>query len=101
MAEPASFVVDGDSRSMDSVQVGPGLVDKIVADTAAADFAAVAGDTAIPGTVAAGKAIARIEAARRCTVELRTEDTALSNNLSHSRVLPSRSPLGWEYVSYS
>ncbi len=103
MAAPASSAADGDSRSRDSVQVVPGLADKTVGDTAAADIAAVAADTAILGTVAAGKVIARIEAGPRCTVALRTEDTGLGNNLSHFRVLPSTvsSWLGVRFVLVS
>ena len=96
MVPPASTAADGDNRSKDSAQVALGPVDKILGDTAA-----VAGDTAIRDTVAAGKAIARAVAGPRCTAALRWEGTGLSSNLSHSRVLPSRSLLGSEDVSNS
>ena len=101
MVPPASTAADGDSRSRDSAQVGPGLVNKVVGDTAAAEIAAVVADTAIPDTVAAGKAIVRIVAGPRYRAALRWEGTGSNNNLSHSRVLPSRSPLGSEDVSNS
>jgi hypothetical protein len=86
---------------MDSGQVAPGLEDKIVGDTAAAGIVAVAAGTAPRDTVAVGKVIVKTVAAPKGKGGLRREDTGLSNNQGHPRVLPSKSLLGSEDVSNS